>query len=229
MHSSFPQKCYGKKQKRSTMMTGTLGIVTAILTAQRVCGFQPMNRYQLRTACLSLFPDIKPIPSRSTHADANAQAEARIRDGIRTLPTVQYPKSLPGDCNVKDYLLENVTPYYGDGSFLAPPTARTVKAWERCEELMEVERQRGILDVDTKTASTITSHGPGYVLSKEEDIIVGLQTEEPLKRACKPRGGFHVVGSALKSYGYQPDPDMKKTYTEVCQGCAFIVADFSTV
>jgi formate C-acetyltransferase len=128
---------------------------------------------------------------------------------------------LPGDCNVKEYILTHVTPYDGDAAFLAPPTARTLKTWKRCEELIELERQRGILDVDTRKASTITSHGPGYVLSREEDIIVGLQTDEPLKRACKPRGGFHVVGSALKSYGYQPDPDMAKTYTKVCNLMTF--------
>jgi hypothetical protein len=131
------------------------------------------------------------------------------------LPTVANPESLPGDCAVKEYVLENVTPYAGDSSFLAPATERTLKTWARCEVLMDLEHQRGILDVDTKTASTITSHGPGYVLSKEEDVIYGLQTDEPLKRACKPRGGFSVVKNALKSYGYEPDPEMAKTYTEV--------------
>ena len=69
--------------------------------------------------------------------------------------------------------------------------------------------------MDTKIASTITSHRPGYVISKEEDIIVGLQTDEPLKRACKPRGGFQLVVNALKSYGYQPCPEMAKTYSDV--------------
>lgn len=106
---------------------------------------------------------------------------------------------------------------HGDASFLAPATDRTLKSWAHCEELMAVELERGIYDVDTKTASTITSHGPGYVLSKEEDLVAGLQTDFPLKRGCKPRGGFNVVRSALKSYGYEADEDMKKTFTEEVQ------------
>jgi pyruvate-formate lyase len=134
---------------------------------------------------------------------------------VTELPSVQTPESLPGDCAVKDYIHDNVSPFDGDCSFLAPATERTLKTWKRCEELMELERQRGILDVDTKKASTITSHGPGYVLSKEEDVIYGLQTDEPLKRSCKPRGGFSVVRKALASYGFEADPQMAKTYTEV--------------
>ena len=147
-------------------------------------------------------------------AAMNVNLEQKLAK-IAELPTVETPKALPGDCNVKDYIFENVTPYDGDDSFLAPATERTLKTWERCEELMELERQRGILDVDTKTASTITSHGPGYVLSKEEDVIYGLQTDEPLKRGCKPRGGFNVVKKALQSYGFEADPEMAKTYSEV--------------
>ncbi|KAL7566397.1 hypothetical protein ACA910_011136 [Epithemia clementina (nom. ined.)] len=133
------------------------------------------------------------------------------------LPKIDNPEALPGDCAVKEFILDNVTPFDGDCSFLEGPTERTMKSWKRCEELMELERQRGILDVDTKTASTITSHGPGYVLSKEEDVIYGLQTDEPLKRSCKPRGGFSVVRKALESYGYAADPVMKKIYTEDVQ------------
>ena len=134
---------------------------------------------------------------------------------LHKLPTLDTPDVLPGDCNVKGYILENFTPYNGDSSFLVGPTERTNKTWKRCEELMQLELERGILDVDTKTASTITSHEPGYVLSKEEDVIVGLQTDQPLKRSCKPKGGFNVVRKALESYGYSADPQMKKIYTEV--------------
>jgi pyruvate-formate lyase len=145
----------------------------------------------------------------------NSDEDLVAASNLTELPTVQTPESLPGDCAVKDYILDNVTPFDGDCSFLAPATERTLKTWKRCEELMELERQRGILDVDTKKASTITSHGPGYVLSKEEDVIYGLQTDEPLKRSCKPRGGFSVVRKALASYGFEADPQMAKTYTEV--------------
>ena len=200
------------------MVVGKARILLYYVMVQSVRGFQPR-----RTNSISLFRDkiVSPLLFRKP---SNTQAEAiSLYNNI----CFQSPRSLPGDCNVKDYIFAHVTPYDGDSSFLAPSTARTLKSWKRCEELMEVERQRGILDVDTKIASTITSHRPGYVLSKEEDIIVGLQTDEPLKRACKPRGGFKVVASALKSYGYQPCPEMAKTYSEVrSQGCTCVVAFF---
>lgn len=127
-------------------------------------------------------------------------------------PSIMDPAPLPGDCDVKSFILGSVTPYEGDSSFLASATPRTLKAWKKCEDLMVLELEKGILDCDTKLSSTITSHAPGYVLSPDEDVIVGLQTDAPLKRSCKPKGGFRVVQGALKSYGYEADEDMAKTY-----------------
>lgn len=128
------------------------------------------------------------------------------------MPTLEVPPALPGDCDVKAYIQEHVRPFLGDASFLAPATTRTRDSWRRCEELMEEERVKGVLDVDTVTPSTITSHEPGYVLSPERDVIRGLQTDAPLRRACKPLGGFRVVQSALRSYGYEADPSMEATF-----------------
>ncbi|CAB9515245.1 PFL-like enzyme TdcE (Partial), partial [Seminavis robusta] len=140
-----------------------------------------------------------------------------VQDIDFELPKPKDPEKLPGDCDVKSYVNDNVTPYFGDESFLVGATERTKKTWNRCEELMELERQKGILDVDAATASTILSHAPGYVLSAEEDVVKGLQTDAPLKRSCKPKGGFRVVKAALESYGYKADPGMGKTYTEDVQ------------
>jgi len=161
----------------------------------------------------------KPPQHRANHGTFPTFRPAQNGAGDVTmdLPNISTPSALPGDCLVKEYILDNITPYDGDSSFLAPATDRTKKSWARCEELMAIELERGIYDVDTKTASTITSHAPGYVLSKEEDVVVGIQTDEPLKRSCKPKGGYKVVDASLKSYGYEGDPAMKKTYTEDVQ------------
>jgi len=97
-------------------------------------------------------------------------------DDIYRMPTLKNPEPLPGDCDVKSYVLENITRYDGDSSFLAAPTERTLESWKRCEELMKLEEERGgILDADTKTASTIVLHKPGYILLPEKDLIIGLQ------------------------------------------------------
>ena len=204
-------RSYSYVSKINTIMIGQASIACSILKSQSLRGFQLR-----RTNSISLLRG-KIFSPLLDHKPSCSQVEAKLLGSIIcTLPTVKNPRSLPGDCNIKDYISAHVTPYDGDSLFLAQPTARTLKAWKHCEELIEVERKRGILDVDSKIASTITSHKPGYVLSKEEDIIVGIQTDEPLKRACKPRGGFQVVLDALNSYGYQPDPLMAKIYSEVC-------------
>lgn len=156
--------------------------------------------------------DVKGLEGLETFNLKNQEARPEF-----ALPKLANPEVLPGDCDVKSFINENVTRYPGDESFLRGATERTLKTWSRCEELMELERQKGILDVDTVTPSTITSHAPGYVLSAEEDVVKGLQTDAPLKRSCKPKGGFRVVEAALKSYGYEADPAMAKTYLEDVQ------------
>jgi formate C-acetyltransferase len=147
---------------------------------------------------------------------------------LPALPKLQTPESLPGDCDVQAYIRKHITAYNGDASFLAPPTPRTLRAWDKCQELMALEQERGILDVDCVTPSTITSHPPGYLLGPKDDVIVGLQTDAPLKRACKPKGGFRVVNAALKSYGYEMDPVMKATYEHHVQTHNDLVFDMYT-
>jgi formate C-acetyltransferase len=105
--------------------------------------------------------------------------------------------------DVRDFIRRNITPYEGDASFLEGPTEATSKLWEICLDAMDRERKNnGCLDIDTETISTITSHGPGYIL-KDLEKIVGLQTDALLKRAMKPYGGVRVVEGAVKEKGMQ--------------------------
>ena len=114
--------------------------------------------------------------------------------------------------NVRDFIQQNYQPYEDDDSFLAPATERTNKIWARLQELFLEERKKGVLDV-SQVPSGITAHAPGYI-DRENEVIVGLQTEAPLKRAIMPNGGFRMVLSALKTYGYEPDPHIVDTFTK---------------
>jgi len=114
--------------------------------------------------------------------------------------------------NVRDFIQQNYTPYERDDSFLAPATDRTRNLWARLNELFLEERKKGVLDV-SQIPSSITAHAPGYI-DKENEIIVGLQTEAPLKRAIMPNGGFRMVLNALRTYGYEPDPHVVETFTK---------------
>ena len=116
------------------------------------------------------------------------------------------------EINVRDFIQENYQPYDGDGGFLAPATARTQKIWKTLEALFIEERKKGVLDV-SQIPSSITAHAPGYI-DKDNEVIVGLQTEAPLKRAIMPNGGFRLVASALKTYGYEPDPAVVQAFTK---------------
>ncbi len=116
------------------------------------------------------------------------------------------------DINVRDFIMKNYSPYTGDGSFLAPPTERTLALWNKVSELMAEERRRGgVYDIDEKTISTVSSHAPGYI-DKELETIVGLQTDAPLKRAVMPFGGYRMVKNSLKAYGRQTTPEMDRVF-----------------
>ena len=116
------------------------------------------------------------------------------------------------EINVRDFIQRNYTPYDGDGSFLAPATARTAALREKFDALLAEERDRGgVRSIDTDTVITITAFGPGY-LDKDNEIIVGLQTDEPLKRACNPFGGMRMVREACKAYGYEVSPKIEEEF-----------------
>ncbi|WP_405953768.1 formate C-acetyltransferase [Streptomyces phaeochromogenes] len=113
--------------------------------------------------------------------------------------------------DVRDFIQANYTPYEGDAAFLAGPTERTRTVWQKIVALFPEERRRGILDVDTATPATITSHAPGYI-DRERELIVGLQTDAPLKRAIMPNGGLRMVENGLKAYGYEADPFVTRVF-----------------
>ena len=118
------------------------------------------------------------------------------------------------EINVRDFIQKNYTPYDGDSSFLAEPTEATTKLWQECCDLLKKERENGgVLDMDTKIVSTITSHGAGYI-DKDLETIVGLQTDKPLKRSMQPFGGIRMAESACKSYGYEVDSEVSEIFTK---------------
>jgi formate C-acetyltransferase len=115
--------------------------------------------------------------------------------------------------DVRDFVQRNYRPYAGDASFLAGPTERTRAVWDRLAGLMEEERDRGgLLDVDATTPASITAHAPGYI-DRDNELIVGLQTDAPLKRAIMPNGGWRMVEGGLRAYGYEPDETVAEIFT----------------
>ena len=115
--------------------------------------------------------------------------------------------------DVSDFVYRNITPYEGDASFLTGASERTKRLWAKCLEALAEEKENGgVRSIDNKTISTITSHAAGYI-AKEDELIVGLQTDELLRRAIKPFGGWHVVEKACKENGVELDPEVKKIFT----------------
>ena len=120
------------------------------------------------------------------------------------------------EINVRQFIQDNYTPYEGDESFLEGPTEATDKLWGALQKLQKEERAKGgVLDMDTKIVSSITSHNAGYIDESLKDLekVVGLQTDKPLKRAFMPYGGIKMAVQACETYGYEVDPEIKKIFT----------------
>lgn len=114
---------------------------------------------------------------------------------------------------VREFIQDNYTPYHGDESFLCGATENTKKVWDKLTEMFKEEIAKGVYDAETRTPQAIDAYGPGYIL-KESEVIVGLQTDAPLKRGIFPKGGFRMVEGALEAYGYQIDPITREIFTK---------------
>ena len=118
------------------------------------------------------------------------------------------------EINVRDFIQKNYTPYEGDESFLQGPTKETTELWDQVMDLTAKEREAGgVLDMDTRVISTITSHGPGY-LDQSKEKIVGFQTDKPFKRSLQPNGGIRMAMKACEDNGYHVDPEVVEIYTK---------------
>jgi formate C-acetyltransferase len=114
---------------------------------------------------------------------------------------------------VRDFIQANYTPYAGGAEFLSGATERTTALWGKLSEMFPVERENGVYDIDTHVPGSITSHGPGYI-DRDNELIVGLQTDAPLKRAMMPNGGWKMVEDALHAYGHHVDPRVEEIFTK---------------
>ncbi len=153
-----------------------------------------------------------------THSNTKEQDATTVTVDVQAAMPEAWEGFTPGDwaatIDVRDFIQRNVTPYTGDASFLAGPTARTTAVWGKLSELMAAERasKGGVLDVDVSTPAGITAHAPGY-LDRAAELIVGLQTDAPLKRAIVPNGGWRMVESGLRAYGFEPDERVREIFT----------------
>ena len=121
------------------------------------------------------------------------------------------------EINVRDFIQNNYKPYDGNEDFLVGPTEATNKLWGRLQELQKEERAKGgVLECETKVVAGLTAYGPGYIDESMKDLekVVGLQTDKPLKRAFMPYGGIKMAEQAAQNYGYEPDPELHKIFTE---------------
>ena len=136
-----------------------------------------------------------------------------MREEWKGFTTGEWAKEV----NVRDFIQKNYTPYDGDASFLAGPTQATTDLWNQVLDLQKQERAAGgVLDMDTHIVTGINAHKPGYIDESMKDLekIVGLQTDKPLKRAFMPFGGIKMAEEACSTYGYEPDPELHKIFTQ---------------
>ena len=131
----------------------------------------------------------------------NEKTDSELRPGLWTK-----------EINVRNFIQINYEPYHGDESFLAGPTERTNAIWKKLTDLFVEERKKGVLDV-SQIPSSITAHEAGYI-DKDNEVIVGLQTDAPLKRAIMPNGGLRMVTTSLEAYGYKPDPIVVEAFSK---------------
>src|SRR3954464_1777184 len=137
---------------------------------------------------------------------------AQVKDGT-TAPWQGFRTGLWNkEINVRDFIQQNYEPYDGDASFLAGATPRTTALWGKLTDLFLEERKKGVLDI-SQIPSSITAHAPGYI-DRENEVIVGLQTEAPLKRAIMPNGGLRMVLNSLKAYKHEADPAVVETFSK---------------
>src|SRR5215510_7154506 len=144
----------------------------------------------------------------STFTDTTPATKAAI-DSWRSFQPGQWQKRI----DVRDFIVRNTKDYHGDESFLAPATKRTKAVFETLQPYFKEEIKKGVLDVDAKTPSSLTSHAPGYI-DRDNEIIVGLQTDKPFRRAIMPLGGLHMVENGLKSLGKKVDPTVAEIFTK---------------
>jgi formate C-acetyltransferase len=151
---------------------------------------------------------VAPKPAKAGREEKPETAQPDVHEAWRGFKPGLWQR----DINVRWFLQQNYKPYDGDDTFLAPATERTRRIWKKLEEMFVVERKKGVLDV-SQIPSSITAHAPGYI-DRENEVIVGLQTDAPLKRGIMPNGGLRMVINSLKAYGFEPDPKVVEIFTK---------------
>uniref|UniRef100_A0A383VBB5 formate C-acetyltransferase n=1 Tax=Tetradesmus obliquus TaxID=3088 RepID=A0A383VBB5_TETOB len=173
----------------------------------RSCVTTRAHKYHITNSVSKIVPGKASCPKTSSAVRYKTSGPDVIAD---PRPKVEKDTGI----NVAQYVQDNFHPYEGDGSFLEGPTPATNALWEQLQQLCVEELKKGVLDVDPHKPSSITAFGPGYI-DKEKEVVVGLQTDAPLKRAIKPLGGINMVKAALQAYGYELPKDVEELYNTV--------------